>query len=88
MSHFTHKLVRTLGQLDSTPQTGGVSYFWGTPPYRQSPQWLLLYTTPRVGSKDRSFRVIYKSLLRTDRPYLAGDSYYTRIPAAYVFLAH
>jgi hypothetical protein len=33
MSHFTHKLVWTLGQLDSTPQTGGVSYFWGTPPY-------------------------------------------------------
>jgi hypothetical protein len=37
MAHFTHKLVLTLGQLDSTPQTGGVSYFWGTPPYGVPP---------------------------------------------------
>jgi hypothetical protein len=42
MSHFTHKLVRTLGQLDSTPQTGGVSYFWGTPPYVESSGRLLV----------------------------------------------
>jgi hypothetical protein len=49
-------------------------------------QWLLLYTTPRVGSEDRSFRVICRSLLRIDRPCLVGDTHRIRIPAAYVYV--
>ena len=52
--------------------------------HRQSPQWLSLYITSYVRLEGSSLYVIRKSLLRTNRSCLAGESYCIRVLAAYV----